>query len=322
MKTALVVSGGGSKGAWGAGVSEFLHEKLKKKYDIYLGTSTGGLISGLSAVRDFKRLKKAYTKINQENIFKVSPFHANGHVKVLQSLKRILSKQKALGDSSSLKDLIKQYFTKEDFEKTKKENIEFVSCVTCLTTRKTEYKSNFDYEYDDFCDWLWASCNQPGFMSILEKEGKEYVDGGVKVFAPIQEAINRGAHHIDIIFHRPVLTEHDTEWKSKSVFDVIWRVEQIFCEQISFDDLVIGRLLANEYNVTMDVYIISFELGNSLVFDKQQMLKWWKQGLKDAESGVAVRHYESHHISKKFVQVTKEKLNEPDILMRELVVEG
>ncbi|MDG2443864.1 MAG: patatin-like phospholipase family protein, partial [Flavobacteriaceae bacterium] len=41
MKKALVISGGGSKGAFAGGVAEYLLKEKKKTYDIFLGTSTG-----------------------------------------------------------------------------------------------------------------------------------------------------------------------------------------------------------------------------------------------------------------------------------------
>ena len=44
MKKALVISGGGSKGAFAGGVAEYLLKEKKNTYDIFLGTSTGSLM--------------------------------------------------------------------------------------------------------------------------------------------------------------------------------------------------------------------------------------------------------------------------------------
>ena len=41
---ALVISGGGSKGAFAGGVAEFLIQESGKKYDLFVGTSTGSLL--------------------------------------------------------------------------------------------------------------------------------------------------------------------------------------------------------------------------------------------------------------------------------------
>ena len=38
---ALVISGGGSKGAFAGGVAQYLLEEKKREYDLFIGTSTG-----------------------------------------------------------------------------------------------------------------------------------------------------------------------------------------------------------------------------------------------------------------------------------------
>ena len=40
-KSALVISGGGSKGPFAGGVAQYLIEETKHHYDLFLGTSTG-----------------------------------------------------------------------------------------------------------------------------------------------------------------------------------------------------------------------------------------------------------------------------------------
>ena len=41
---ALVISGGGSKGAFAGGIAQYLIEEKKKDYDLFVGTSTGSLM--------------------------------------------------------------------------------------------------------------------------------------------------------------------------------------------------------------------------------------------------------------------------------------
>ena len=43
-KSALVISGGGSKGAFAGGIAQYLIEETKQHYDLFLGTSTGSLL--------------------------------------------------------------------------------------------------------------------------------------------------------------------------------------------------------------------------------------------------------------------------------------
>ena len=75
MKKALVISGGGSKGAFAGGVAEYLINKKKKDYDLFLGTSTGSLLVSHLALGMIDPLKELYTSVNQKDIFreKVGP---------------------------------------------------------------------------------------------------------------------------------------------------------------------------------------------------------------------------------------------------------
>ncbi len=70
---ALVISGGGSKGAFAGGVAQFLIQEKKIKYDLFLGTSTGSLMIIHLALGKLDALKEIYTSINQLIIFSNCP---------------------------------------------------------------------------------------------------------------------------------------------------------------------------------------------------------------------------------------------------------
>ena len=57
MKKALVISGGGSKGAFAGGVSQYLLNKEHKEYDLFIGTSTGSLMISNLALGKLDDLK-------------------------------------------------------------------------------------------------------------------------------------------------------------------------------------------------------------------------------------------------------------------------
>ena len=71
---ALVISGGGSKGAFAGGVAQFLIEEAKHKYDMFIGTSTGSLLVSHLALGKITKLKETFTNVNQKTIFNNSPF--------------------------------------------------------------------------------------------------------------------------------------------------------------------------------------------------------------------------------------------------------
>src|SRR5438093_1149546 len=67
MKNALVVSGGGSKGAFAIGAIERLRE-AGVTWDIVVGTSTGALIAPLVVTDEIQELRALYSRVHTEDI--------------------------------------------------------------------------------------------------------------------------------------------------------------------------------------------------------------------------------------------------------------
>ena len=71
---ALVISGGGSKGAFAGGVAQHLIQEQKRRYDLFLGTSTGSLLIPHLAAGNIQKVYDIYTNVTQRTIFSVNPF--------------------------------------------------------------------------------------------------------------------------------------------------------------------------------------------------------------------------------------------------------
>ena len=71
---ALVISGGGSKGAFAGGIAQYLLEEEKRSYDLFLGTSTGSLLISHLALNKIAEIKEIYTNVDQSSIFNINPF--------------------------------------------------------------------------------------------------------------------------------------------------------------------------------------------------------------------------------------------------------
>ncbi|WP_316832107.1 patatin-like phospholipase family protein [Pedobacter aquatilis] len=284
---ALVISGGGSKGAFAGGVSEYLLKNAGKDYNLFVGSSTGSLLVPFLAIGEIDRIKKLYTTIVQSDIFTVCPFiikRKDGKVKLRINhfgvIMQFIKRQKTLGDSSALRKLIRENFLEEDFRSIKAKNKEVVVTVANLTNQTIEYKSSNDCCYDEFCDWMWASCNLSPLMSLFCKDGKDYADGGFGNLIPVQEAIIKGVTEIDTIVLRQEKADYNNP-PLQNAIEIFARTSDFMLGQIANDDLIISKLETASRNVKISFYYIDRELtAHSFVFDKEEMTAWWQEGLE------------------------------------------
>ena len=291
MKKALVISGGGSKGAFAGGVVQYLMKNKEKNYDLFLGTSTGSLMVSHLALGMVDELKELYTSVDQKAIFSNSPFKVkNIHgtkvisIRHLNTLWNFINGRKTFGESKNLRKIIKKNITKEMYDEIRNNNKEVIVTVSNLTANQIEYKSINDCSYDDFCDWIWGSCNYVPFMSLLEKNNQQYADGGFGTLVPIREAILRGATEIDAIILETEVVQTN-RIPSKNPFSLMLDVFDFMLENVERHNITIGKLSAKHNNVKLNLYYTPTVLTtNSLVFDKKLMKKWWKSGFKHARS--------------------------------------
>ena len=288
---ALVISGGGSKGAFAGGVAQYLMEELHHNYDLFVGTSTGSLLISHLALDKVEKIKEVYTSVNQKSIFSSCPFVikqdkfggkqiAIDHYTVLRNF---IKGKKTFGESLNLRKLIANTLTEIEFNNLKASEKEVVVTVSNLSLNQVEYKSINDFEYQDFLDWIWISSNFTPFMSLVKKDGCEYADGGFGSMVPIEEAINRGATHIDVIVLETEITYYN-RLPSKNVFSLLTNMHNYMADRIEKQNIRIGKFVATNKDVIKNLYYTPTVLTtNSLIFDKKMMTKWWELGFQYAE---------------------------------------
>ena len=287
---ALVISGGGSKGAFAGGVAQYLMEREKREYDMFLGTSTGSLLVPHLAVNDISKLYDIFTNVQQQDIFSVSPFvqRKKGDrefvsIDFVNSIWHFIRMKRTFGESKALKRNIRENFTKEEYEKIKETKHDVVVTVSNLSMNRVEYKSVNECTYEEFCNWIWISCNYIPFMSLAKVNGYEYADGGLGCVIPIREAIQRGATEVDA-----VVLEAESLGKQKILgknpFSLMISLFGHLLDQVERNDILIGKLAAKNKNVKLNLYYTPTSLTeNSLIFSKRLMEKWWQQGYDYAE---------------------------------------
>jgi len=290
---ALVISGGGSKGAFAGGVAQYLIEGEGKKYDMFLGTSTGSSLVPHLAAHDIGKVYDIFTNVNQKTIFSINPFVVRKKgdreyvsINFFNSIIQFVKRRRTFGESKALRRNIKKGFTKEEYDKIRANKEDVVVTVSNLSKNRVEYKSIRDYSYEEFCDWIWISCNYIPFMSLATVNGYEYADGGLGCVIPIREAILRGATEVDAI----VLESENMEYNKvlgKNPFSLMINLFGHLLDQVERADISIGKLAAKHRNVKLNIYYTPTKLTeNSLIFNRELMMKWWEDGYNHAQEKV------------------------------------
>jgi len=287
---ALVISGGGAKGAWAGGLVEFLAKEAGMSWDILVGSSTGSLLVPLISVGAWDDLKRAYTTSQQGDIFSNCPFILHktpeGYKASFNHLRIILQfiqGRKTFGESRSLKQLIQRTFPERTWEAMRANGKRVIVTVSNLTHNQIEYKYASDCTYEDFCDWIWMSCNLIPFMSLAMKDGCEYADAGFGNPIPVQEAFSMGATEIDVIVLQP---RHKVSMlpPATNAFMLMLKTFNFMQSQLAHDDIQMGLSESRLTGTRTRLIHTPYELtDNSFIFDPEQMLRWWEMGYAHAK---------------------------------------
>lgn len=191
---ALVHSGGGSKGAYGAGALKHLLGNLEIKYDIFCGVSVGAInCAFLSQFEEGQEKESAaqlvnlWSKLETKDIYQRWKPFGKWHALWRPSFY----------DSSPLNKLIKKNIFLEKIRKSKKH----VSVGTVSLNSGKYHIINQDN--NNFIDYVIGSASFPGMLSPVEIDGHLWSDGGVKEISPLRTAIDMGATEIDVIITSP-----------------------------------------------------------------------------------------------------------------------
>lgn len=302
----LVISGGGSRGAWGGGVAKQLILDTTRNYNYrcIFGTSSGSLLAPLIALEQLKPreqqtfhdMERGFTDVSQKSIFSKDPFNKRGKIKGFSTFLKILFGVKNLGETHNLKDRIEDFFSREDFallkDRSRQKDLKTVVVSTVnLTRNQLRYRSSDTLDYDDMVNWVWASANQPVFMTPVPMQGDLWVDGGVKENVPVEAAVNYAREHgidsVDVIILN-TLAEHTEEWGTppakSGILPKILRTIGIFSDEIKVGDIKAGIAEANTGSDTIVVQVFfmdeeEYQLApNSNLFQRDRQRQLWDRG--------------------------------------------
>ena len=184
-KSALVLEGGGMRGAYTAGVLDFLLEK-GMEFDSIYGVSAGALTGGNYKSRQIGRGLRTLASYLQDERY---------------SGPQYLMKTGDWFNIDFSYNQIPNELDKVDYDTFDANPVNFYSVVSNVETGKAEYIKITDLRKQ--MDRLRASATLPLLSNIVEYDGKKYLDGGSCDSIPLKKSMEDG-HNKNLV----ILTQH------------------------------------------------------------------------------------------------------------------
>jgi NTE family protein len=286
---ALVLSGGGAKGAYQVGVLKRWMGDKGIDYDINCGVSVGALnTAGLAitakgdpgkAIHILEKfwLEKVNTKAIYKRWFPFGRFHSLW--------------KKSVYDSSPLANLVNENIHLNNVLNNGR--LLAVGAV-CLDTGENVFARESNPE---FIKWVLASASFPVFLAPIEIDGKLWSDGGIKNVTPIGQAIRMGASEIDVIMCTNMNSKQVWNSTSKNALpDQALRVVDLMSDQIINDDIKIVGLKNDLADINPKYRKISIRLvqpsgillQDSLQFTLEDTKRLIELGYNDADNAITL----------------------------------
>lgn len=278
---ALVLSGGGRKGAYQVGVLKRWMGEEGREYDILCGTSVGAInVVGISQVKlgdpkeAYNRLAEIWDRVSNRKVKKFWWFW------YLAALWR--------SSIYNSKPLLKWIHEELDAQAVADSG----RIVRVGAINWSEGKAFVADEKNPLlADWVYNSACFPLAFTPIETDGEEWMDWGVKDVTPLGEAIRAGADEVDVIttFNPDLPSERWDPWY-KAVPARGLRVIELMMDAIMEGDLKEAGLkndlaqLGGKYkHVKINVQMPSKPLlANSLDFDPAKVREERDFGYLDA----------------------------------------
>lgn len=192
-KRALVLPGGGGRGAYQVGVAKALFES-GMKFEWAFGTSIGALNAAFIAQGDFARLEEIWCSLRPQNIYKLPSAHQLGRM--------VLGHKLGMLDTSPLEDLLSR---EADLKKIKESSMKVGLFTTDLCSLETRMiMLNEVATTSELVDVLLATSAVPIAFPPRQLHGHGlWVDGGLVRNTPVRAAIDRGAEEIFMVLLHP-----------------------------------------------------------------------------------------------------------------------
>ena len=188
---ALVLSGGGGRGAYQIGVWKAL-KKLNYKIDIVTGTSVGALNAVLIIQNSYILAPYMWKKIDFAEIFQDDVKRKQGLVEALKMYGKNFIEHQGM----KAHNLEKKLDIIIDYDKFYSSKIDFGLVTYNLTDMKPEFLTKKQIPKNKLKDYLVASSTFFPAFQLKDIDGNKYIDGGYYDILPINLALDMGATNI------------------------------------------------------------------------------------------------------------------------------
>lgn len=251
MNKALIISGGGSKGAFAVGVIKDLAATYRLVFDTVIGTSTGALIAPLAAMNELDALEALYTGVTTSDLLEEHDLGAS------------IWNGTSIYTANGLGARVRQIYTDAFYSRLTAARKKIYLTTTCLQTQElvvyttdpnpvatgSYYRIKKIQNAEHFRRAVMASASQPVFMPPvrIDKDmpgvanpGYQYVDGGTREYAGIGIALEAGADELFAILlsARNNAPDPDTY---KDLLAVLMQTIAVFIIDVADNDLFAPR---------------------------------------------------------------------------------
>ena len=198
IKRALILSGGGGRGAYQVGVWRRLQE-IGWQPDLICGSSIGSINGALiGSGWDADRLEEFWESLHRDQVFKLTVWR-----RIKYRISTLFGRRAgwpAIMDNEPLRRTLSEAI---DIPRLRQDDPRVVVTATNVRRAKLEYFSGEQLSVDH----IVASCSIPVFFPWREIDGELYWDGGVMQNTPIFPAIEAGATEILVVLLAPLVGE-------------------------------------------------------------------------------------------------------------------
>ncbi len=190
MKRALILSGGGARGAFQAGVWKFLQESGWEP-DLICGSSVGAMnAAAIGAGMDAEQMSNLWKTYDRLKLFSFT---------VKDFLFSFFSRRKfyPLMDTAPLKSMLTEQIDIDALRKSKAEVL--ITAINMLTSQLVYFNHKIIT-----VDHIMAATAIPMLFPWQYIDGEPYWDGGLMANVPIAPALERGIKEIIVVLLSPV----------------------------------------------------------------------------------------------------------------------